>query len=153
MDAQVDESGVRHLAKLTQCGPLWKGRSSSLSAFFAERLHFGFQQLDPVAKRVLNIAALKSRQILIPSHRNACRLQVAQHCGHAANLERWVSLFGGLKLCLDTQMQTHRPALEPNASACGQNRRFGDQGEPEQPLIKCNCGGFLTCWNRKLDMM
>jgi hypothetical protein len=96
-----------------------------------------FDQLDPIAKRVVHVAAVAADKRLIFCDRVSGLFQFRHHVVKTVNDERRVCFARWNEILLDTEMNLKRATFKPAATALNKLRWFGFFGQAEHAVVKC----------------
>jgi hypothetical protein len=110
-------------------------------------------QFDPVAERVVNIAAQHAGEFVVPQD---CRASLFDPFGEGAKIidqQGRMGLFSGLEPGFDAKVELDRPSCEPAPAARGERRRFGHFAEPENRSVEPPRGILAAGRHCELDMI
>lgn len=111
------------------------------------------QQFNPVPKRIMNVRAPHSGNILGLIDANPCVAQSLNYRFVIRATERRVCLFCGTKLGFNAQMNLYAAALKPASAAFGKLSWLRDFFHPKQVLIESSHLLFFAGWHCELHMI
>jgi hypothetical protein len=94
-----------------------------------------------------------TRDALVPPDLDARRRETSDESLEIRDDEGRVSLLGGSKIVLDTQVDLHAGGAKPHASTYGKSRWFGHFGEAENLDIEPPARVFGPAGDRELHVL
>ncbi len=95
------------------------------------------QKFDPIAERVIDVAALETLQWLVAPQRVAGLFEAIRGLGQVIDHEGGVRLAGRRENLFDAEVNLHGAALEPTAATLREVDRLCDFGKPKQAGVEC----------------
>ena len=130
-----------------------KAQGSRPSEGAQSKSTLGFEQLDPISKRIRHVYTFEPLKRFVRHRWKTCSVTTRCHFSQSVHKQCWMRLLGRAKIGVNAKVEAQLAAPEPDAATRRKMWRLRFFSQPENSTVKGPSDRLLPSRHRQLDVI